>query len=254
MKIRVLYVSIIINIKKIGEMLKLLERGTNMQNNKVKKYVKTVSLNKEQSIKKGAMFGLDARIALAIFGALSVISGAALYSAIQDAKMTSMYTSLKEIEKAIEHFYLETGYKEFANIYDIHRLLENPSSDAVSGWNGPYISGELYKIGATTINDSILNSNLGLVATSGRPVNLPAMFNIACEASANSSSMNIYIQIDENKDTTICNGDMTYLKSFHDKFDGDGDYTKGKLRVVAHSSDSTKGSLFYRIDLLAKRD
>tara|TARA_Y100001960_G_scaffold323342_1_gene401616 strand:- start:381 stop:521 length:141 start_codon:yes stop_codon:yes gene_type:complete len=34
---------------------------------------------------KGAMFGLDARIALAIFGALSVISSAALYSAIQEA-------------------------------------------------------------------------------------------------------------------------------------------------------------------------
>ena len=36
--------------------------------------------------KKAAMFGLDARIALAIFGALSVISGAALYSAIQQLR------------------------------------------------------------------------------------------------------------------------------------------------------------------------
>lgn len=35
--------------------------------------------------KKAAMFGLDARIALVIFGALSVISGAALYSAIGNA-------------------------------------------------------------------------------------------------------------------------------------------------------------------------
>jgi hypothetical protein len=34
-------------------------------------------------MKKGAMFGLDARIALAIFGALSVISGASLYSEIK---------------------------------------------------------------------------------------------------------------------------------------------------------------------------
>lgn len=37
-------------------------------------------------MKKGAMFGLDARIALAIFGALSVISGAALYSAYKTQK------------------------------------------------------------------------------------------------------------------------------------------------------------------------
>lgn len=37
--------------------------------------------------KKSAMFGLDARIALAIFGALSVITGAALYSAINKANV-----------------------------------------------------------------------------------------------------------------------------------------------------------------------
>ncbi len=43
-------------------------------------------------IKKAAMFGLDARIALVIFGALSVISGAALYSAIQQAKTTAFAT------------------------------------------------------------------------------------------------------------------------------------------------------------------
>ena len=44
-------------------------------------------------LKKGAMFGLDARISLAIFGALSVISGAALYSAIQDSKSVSQVAS-----------------------------------------------------------------------------------------------------------------------------------------------------------------
>lgn len=41
-------------------------------------------------MKKGAIFGLDARIALAILGALYVISGAALYSAIQESKTTKL--------------------------------------------------------------------------------------------------------------------------------------------------------------------
>ena len=50
--------------------------------------------------KKGGMFGLNARIALAIFGALSVISGAALYSAIQQSKAISVLTTAKEIGKA----------------------------------------------------------------------------------------------------------------------------------------------------------
>ncbi|HAG52695.1 MAG TPA: hypothetical protein DCL21_02800 [Alphaproteobacteria bacterium] len=58
---------------------------------------------------KGAMFGLDARIALAIFGALSVISGAALYSAIQNAKAISLLTELQEVGKATESYYLDTG-------------------------------------------------------------------------------------------------------------------------------------------------
>ena len=60
-------------------------------------------------INKGAMFGLDARIALAIFGALSVISGAALYSAIQNSKVTAAITEMNEVGKAWEAHYLDTG-------------------------------------------------------------------------------------------------------------------------------------------------
>ncbi len=48
------------------------------------------------------MFGLDARIALAIFRALSVISGAALYSAIQQSKVIAMVNQFEEIAKAYE--------------------------------------------------------------------------------------------------------------------------------------------------------
>jgi type II secretory pathway pseudopilin PulG len=94
-------------------------------------------------MKKGAMFGLDARIALAIFGALSVISGAALYSAIQDSKITSLYTQMTEVSKAVESFYLDTG--RFPTTFtsgssyrlDLSELVENPGFD---GWKGPYTS------------------------------------------------------------------------------------------------------------------
>lgn len=60
-------------------------------------------------LKQGAMFGLDARIALAIFGALSVISGAALFSAIEKADLTKKSQFFIEIGKATESFYLDTG-------------------------------------------------------------------------------------------------------------------------------------------------
>jgi hypothetical protein len=59
--------------------------------------------------KKGAMFGLDARIALAIFGALSVISGAALFNAIQGAKVSKYIYEIQEIGKAYEEYHLTSG-------------------------------------------------------------------------------------------------------------------------------------------------
>jgi len=95
--------------------------------------------------KKGAMFGLDARIALAIFGALSVISGAALYSAIKEAKVTAIFTEMTEVIKASESFYLDTGVnvKQASGGQDtihIEELLDNTESR--TNWQGPYLSYE----------------------------------------------------------------------------------------------------------------
>ena len=92
--------------------------------------------------KKGAMFGLDARIALAIFGALSVISGAALYSAIQNAKVTAIITEMNEVTKAHEAFLLDTAnflplWNTSLHTTHIKNLISNDSS--ASNWNGPYL-------------------------------------------------------------------------------------------------------------------
>tara|TARA_Y100001960_G_C14667315_1_gene824013 strand:+ start:307 stop:903 length:597 start_codon:yes stop_codon:yes gene_type:complete len=91
--------------------------------------------------KKAAMFGLDARIALAIFGALSVISGAALYSAIQQAKVVALVAELNELGKAHEAYYLDTGViatNTGSGQSSYWQLLENTNS--LSNWNGPYTS------------------------------------------------------------------------------------------------------------------
>tara|TARA_Y100001960_G_scaffold305170_1_gene359059 strand:- start:5216 stop:5929 length:714 start_codon:yes stop_codon:yes gene_type:complete len=99
---------------------------------------------------RAAMFGLDARIALAIFGALSVISGAALYSAIQQSKVISIITDMNEIGKAWEAYYLDTGTSlaqtdssdnsdiDFYRL-KIRDLITDPS---VNNWQGPYINRE----------------------------------------------------------------------------------------------------------------
>lgn len=99
---------------------------------------------------KAAMFGLDARIALAIFGALSVISGAALYSIIQKIESSAIITELNEIEKAVEQYYLDTGtmIPVFTNgtipaPYSYHSgaLVKNIGN--VNNWNGPYLPYQL---------------------------------------------------------------------------------------------------------------
>jgi hypothetical protein len=97
-------------------------------------------------MKKGAMFGLDARIALAIFGALSVISGAALYSAIQESRVVKFLTDITELEKSIESYVLDTGNNlpSSSTNGDARVLsLESLITSTVSGWKGPYISYEV---------------------------------------------------------------------------------------------------------------
>tara|TARA_Y100001960_G_scaffold250277_1_gene266543 strand:+ start:12256 stop:12837 length:582 start_codon:yes stop_codon:yes gene_type:complete len=107
---------------------------------------------------KAAMFGLDARIALAIFGALSVISGAALYSAITTANVTQRIAQIKEIEKAVEQYILDTGsIVPFSTGFpladlSIAALVEKPSG--VTGWNGPYLSFEKHATGDYLVNNN----------------------------------------------------------------------------------------------------
>tara|TARA_Y100000590_G_C15524096_1_gene940529 strand:- start:393 stop:992 length:600 start_codon:yes stop_codon:yes gene_type:complete len=93
---------------------------------------------------KGAMFGLDARIALAIFGALSVIGGAALYSAIQESRVTALITETNEVAKAVEQYLLDVGSLPSHSTtntknLNVSSLLVKPLVGA-KGWNGPYIS------------------------------------------------------------------------------------------------------------------
>lgn len=93
-------------------------------------------------INKGAMFGLDARIALAIFGALSVISGAALFSAIKNAKVTALITELEEIGKAYDQYYFDTGsvpeISQADRFINTDKLILKPTP-AVNNWKGPYL-------------------------------------------------------------------------------------------------------------------
>jgi type II secretory pathway pseudopilin PulG len=79
------------------------------------------------------MFGLDARIALAIFAVLAVVAGATAINVIGQASVTATVTELKNIQKAYQEFHLATG----ENTTRFLDLIDNQSE--ITGWSGPYI-------------------------------------------------------------------------------------------------------------------
>lgn len=58
---------------------------------------------------RGAMFGLDARVALAIFAGLSAIAGTAVFSAVRDTRVTGVLTEFDNISKGYINFVFDTG-------------------------------------------------------------------------------------------------------------------------------------------------
>ena len=104
-----------------------------------------ISGSHENNYKHGAMFGLDARVALAIFAALSVITGAALYGAMKEAKVVALLTEFDNIDKAVTQYLLDTGSYPPPDVTDTpytnqgYFNIKELVTSTVLGWKGPYI-------------------------------------------------------------------------------------------------------------------
>ena len=193
-------------------------------------------------MKKGAMFGLDARIALAIFGSLSVISGASLYSAIKESKSVSFYTQITEIEKAIEALYLDVGYLPYEDnttytVPYVSYLYENKPA-TLSTWNGPYIARPDSSHSSTT---EMLFRDMFVEITSKKP--------FGCTGTQGSAE-NWYIRVKSIEGTSdlTCDIDLTFAKEIHDKYDSDGDYNSGQIMVSSTNAvDATKAMIAFKL-------
>tara|TARA_Y100000590_G_scaffold211815_1_gene240051 strand:- start:1605 stop:2198 length:594 start_codon:yes stop_codon:yes gene_type:complete len=191
-------------------------------------------------VKKGAMFGLDARIALAIFGALSVISGAALYSAIEQSRLENSRQRFIETAKAVEQFLLDTGEmpSNYSGIsYNISELV---NKTALNGWNGPYIDYSpvsTYHIRSEGIPGfgfylyKQINSTLGTTtaASSGTCTDV------------NDCGWWLKTHISGISDP------QAYALKLDDFIDGGDGKEKGKLRIHYYAGDVTDPILFYYV-------
>jgi hypothetical protein len=170
---------------------------------------------------KGAMFGLDARIALAIFGALSVISGAALYNSIQTAQVTAIHTELKEVAKASESYLIDYGsILSSAGSSSAKEQSTRTTSDLVIGGNPinhmPYLSYEVdgYSLKHPSLGD--INIYSLSADENWDSIDLTDSY---CYSS---KSCNLWIGLDGFSDISI-------LNKFDEKFD-DGVYNTGNVR------------------------
>jgi type II secretory pathway pseudopilin PulG len=193
-------------------------------------------------MKKGAMFGLDARIALAIFGALSVISGAALYSAIQESKLTALITELQEVGKAYDAYYLDTG-EELAVISDyVYLDIKKLINDTTSGWQGPYVS-----------YDDNSGEAFSLVHTSYEKVRIAEMLNGAWTGNGGSTTWKTTTRCDTGTVGGSCDIWIMFrdipldlYNALDEKIDGSVDAQNGNVRYVKWSGIPYVTFLKYR--------
>jgi type II secretory pathway pseudopilin PulG len=101
----------------------------------------------------GALFGLDARIALAIFSILSVVAGVAVVMNIDSTRAQVLATELADTGKALEAYHNDvktdiflslstpSGKNAFQALYD-NAVVSDSQGDGPNlraRWNGPYI-------------------------------------------------------------------------------------------------------------------
>ena len=188
-------------------------------------------------IRKGAMFGLDARIALAIFGALSVISGAALYSAIKESKITAAVSQINEISKALIAFNLDTGSdlpQYNSTVRDASELVKSTAD----GSKGPYLP---YKDSGNgfTFELMFLGSNSFVHIYDCADGFGDQASSVHCETCVSGKNCAPWMKL----------GDMSTdkLTSIDEKIDGGDGFSSGKVRVQWADAGKTDARLFVRL-------
>lgn len=191
--------------------------------------------------KKAAMFGLDARIALAIFGALSVITGAALYKSIQNAKVISVLNQMEELSKAVDSYRLDTGSLPvvqgvpnasgyFSITSNIGEIIENTKN--VHGWKGPYIAMNKNSLLSLLFDK---NYNASLHAYNNRTAGYSVNANMQCHKKDENCNLYIKLQYDGSDKAQAVNL-FNNLEKYIDGSLDDLSFRTGKIRFSQSSS------------------
>lgn len=97
-----------------------------------------MKLLKSLFVKKGGMFGLDARIALAIFGSVALIAGVKIHGVVKKSNIEKIIYELSEIEKSVNAYEVDTDSTLpiiTTGIFNIGEL----ASSSKPGWKRAYV-------------------------------------------------------------------------------------------------------------------
>lgn len=196
--------------------------------------------------RRAAMFGLDARIALAIFGTLSVITGATMLKTVREAKVRAEIEQLQQLSKAVQAYMLDVGVdfpqRTGQDITYHERRIEDLLNSTQIGWKGPYIGGEV------TAEDHYINLNgikhwLYLQANEdwGGATNGTGKL-------CSSSVEKCYYWIKVYTRHLFLLSNEAYALQMDQLIDGgDGD-SKGNLRIHWYDGDLEDPIMFYRVE------
>lgn len=97
---------------------------------------------------RGAMFGLDARIAAAIFAGLAIVAGAAITTTVQTAKVASIRDEAEKTKQAVVSLMydlrgpIHTVTDSATTRVYATLLTKSYMTDKQERWLGPYLSGD----------------------------------------------------------------------------------------------------------------
>ena len=132
---------------------------------------------------RGAIFGLDARVALVIFALLSTIAGFAMYQRAEEVQDIKLYANIKQIELGLKMLKRDLGMLPGDAMVDgLNDMGEGHFSllcytdfltpGLMKKWKGPYITmrtesycqNDTYRTSDITYRVAYANSNVGVCA------------------------------------------------------------------------------------------
>lgn len=118
------------------------------------------------SIKKGGMFGLDARVAMLIIAILGLFVYPVVSGVISKSRAEAILGSARSVNVAIESYVEDTG--SIPSTIDNLFTTQPTNSEQANKWNGPYLKGSSAQRFVPTLTWTLMSDDCSSTTLSSR--------------------------------------------------------------------------------------